>query len=183
VAILGPEVRFSLHTESRAEARRRASATQVALEQVYDVLRSEAPLGPARNILGAYLDQARNRAVGIALPPATPAELEMAVSAVGGRVEPLDSSAGIRVPLEQVEYLLRREQPHGEVNQIAVELLSLGSQISREKCRSPAERVKNLVFLANSLAAASANFSSDRVASVEAVRTMIRDELARGLSQ
>lgn len=64
VAILGPEVRFSLLTESRLEARRRAWAVLVALETVYEVLRSERPLEPARALLGAFVDDFRQNGAG-----------------------------------------------------------------------------------------------------------------------
>jgi hypothetical protein len=56
---LGPEVRCSLATEQRAVARRRAWALLVALEEVYDVLRSERPLESARALLKAFVDDCR----------------------------------------------------------------------------------------------------------------------------
>jgi hypothetical protein len=43
VPVLGAEVRCSLHTEQRSLARRRAWALLVAIEQVFEVLRSERP--------------------------------------------------------------------------------------------------------------------------------------------
>lgn len=60
--VLGREVRCSLHTEQHTVARRRAWALLVALEEVYAVLRSEHPLEPARSLLGAFLDDFRDKA-------------------------------------------------------------------------------------------------------------------------
>jgi len=48
------DVRCSLRTTRRDVAKRRAGQLLVALEHVYEVLRSEEPLGPAKILLGNF---------------------------------------------------------------------------------------------------------------------------------
>jgi hypothetical protein len=65
VNIIGrTDVRCSLRTTRRDVAKRRACQLLVALEHVYEVLRSEEPLEPAKILLGNFVQDFANNGAG-----------------------------------------------------------------------------------------------------------------------
>jgi hypothetical protein len=89
VEVLGQaEVRYSLRTNRRDVAQRRAGALLVALEIVYAVLRSDEPLAPAQALLNRFLQDVSENASG------TPESMSMAAV----RLQEAASSLGPPAP-------------------------------------------------------------------------------------
>jgi len=156
--ILGrAEVRCSLATSERAVAQKRALAMQVALEQVYEVLRSDRPLEPAKRLLGTFLEDFRVNGAGsdVSLHGAS-GGLRNAAAALGDPAQQIPAGGDqTLVPVDDIGAIFRGERPRGEANQTAAELLQLAIAIRREKSWSRPERAKALVRLCQKLVAVS----------------------------
>ncbi|SFG58326.1 DUF6538 domain-containing protein [Methylobacterium gossipiicola] len=146
VDVLGiAEIRRSLRTASAREARRRALDVLVRVEDVYEVLRSERPLRPARDVAMALLEQALSTNEG------TPGSFEVrdrtlrdargAMRRTGDRDvsvgRPADAAGLGEIRTDDVVtavealHLLRREGPRGEENRIAVSILEAVARMTQ----------------------------------------------------
>lgn len=180
-AVFGAEVRCSLHTSSRQEARRRATLLAVALDDVFELLRSERPLEPAQRLLGAVLDDFRQN------PAGTPqghllaaAGLQKAASALGVPAVTLPTVDGqTLVAIDNLDPIFDRERPRAEANQIAIDLLRLAARIRQERGWSRTDRAKALVALCQKLTAASEMAGLDSPSGLAAVRAILREEISR----
>jgi hypothetical protein len=105
------DLRCSLRTTRRDVAKRRAGQLLVALEHIYEVLRSEEPLEPAKILLGNFAQDFRNNGAG------TPAgfeiaslQLKLAIDTLGAPALPfLNNRDATWVSIDDVEPLLARE--------------------------------------------------------------------------
>lgn len=180
VAVLGQaEIRVSLRTHRRDEAKRKASVMHVALETVYAVLRQDNPLGPAKALLGSFLQDfsAHTIAIGDA-DYITHHNLQHVADTLGvpARLAP---SGETLVDVDHIDPLLAREQPRGEANSTAVELLQLAMRIRRERGWSRTSRLNALMMLCQKVAAASDSVPLDTPHGLQAIRTIIREEVDR----
>jgi hypothetical protein len=102
-------------------AKRRAGQLLVALEHVYEVLRSEEPLEPAKILLGNFVQDFReqwSRHTG-SLPNA-PLQLQRATDILRAPALPFrDKEDATWVRVDDVEPLLARERPRAEANAAA----------------------------------------------------------------
>lgn len=181
VPFLGVELRCSLHTEQRDLARRRAWALLVAIEQVFEVLRSERPLEPARALLGAFVDDFRQNSAGTREGHfRASVGLQKAAVTLGVPALPLPSGDSQNlVAVDDIGPIFRNERPRAEANQTAAELLQLAIAIRREKSWSRPERAKALVRLCQKLVAAGEDKPLDSPEGLSAVRAIIREEISR----
>ncbi len=182
VNIMGQaDVRCSLRTTRRDVAKRRVGQLLVALEQVYEVLRSEEPLEPAKVLLGSFAQDFVQRGAG------TPEGIEIAslqlkraIDTLGAPALPfLNDQDATWVSVDEIEPLLAREQPRTDANVAATELLRLAIRIRRERSWSRVERSKALVALCQKVAAAKEKAPFDTPAGLQALRAIIREEVSR----
>ena len=180
VTILGTEIRCSLHTEQRDLARRRAWALLVALEEVYEVLRSERPLEPARALLGAFVDDFRQNSAGTREGHFRASlGLQKATITLGVPALPLPPGDGqTLVSVDDLTPVLTNEEPRAAANAVATDLLRLAVAIRREKSWSRPQRAKALIALCQNLAAVSDATPLDSPGGLAAVRAMIREEVS-----
>jgi hypothetical protein len=173
------EVRCSLRTNRRDVARRRATQLLVALEHVYEVLRSQRPLEPARQLIADFArDALENGASTIEINP-TECRLQEAVDALCPVALPAPApSSQTLVSIDDVDVLLQ-EQPPGEPNQVAAELLRLAVRIRRSNGWAGSKRASALVSLCQRLVAVSETAPLDAPASLQAIRNIIREEISR----
>lgn len=180
VPVLGQaEIRVSLRTHRRDEAKRKASVMQVALETVYAVLRQDNPLEPAKALLGSFLQDfsARTSGQSVGYDSALDSLQHVADSlAIPARLAP---SGATLIDIDHIDPLLLREQPRGDANSTAVELLQLAIQIRREHGWSKTSRLKALMALCQKVAAAGDAISLDTPSCLQAIRTIIREEVDR----
>jgi integrase len=179
--ILGrTEVRCSLATSERAVAQKRALAMLVALEQVYEVLRSERPLEPTKRLLGTFVvDFGLNGGGSDVSLHAASDGLRSAVTTLAAPApEIMASGDQTLVPLDAIGAIFKNERPRGEANQAASDLLQLALAIRREKGWSRPERAKALVRLCQKLVAVSEDKPFGSPQGWAAVREIIREEIA-----
>src|SRR5579859_7929409 len=173
VEIIGQaEVRCSLRTNRRDMAKQRAGQVLVVLENVYAVLRSQKPLEPARQLIADFArDALENSASTIGINP-TARRLQEAVDALGAAASPAPApSSQTLVPVDDVDVLLR-EQPLGEANQVAAELLRLAALIRRSSGWAGSERASALVSLCQRLVAVSEQVPMEAPAGLQAIRVI-----------
>jgi integrase len=181
VAVLGQaEIRVSLRTHRRDEAKQKASVMQVALETVYAVLRAENPLEPATALLGSFLQDfsAHTAASSEATYDAALQNIQHVADtlSVPARFAPSDETL---VDIDHIDPLLSREQPRGEANSTAVDLLQLAMRIRRERGWSRTSRLQALISLCQKVAAAGDSISLDTPRGLQAIRAIIREEVER----
>lgn len=180
-AVLGPEIRLSLHTANRREARRRAQAVLVALEEVYELLRSEHPLEPARAVLGRFVDDFRVNSAGTLFGHHLASQgLRRAAVALGvPALPPTSDGDETLVHVDDLDRILRTEPARGPHNLAARDLLQLAISIRRTKSWSRPERAKALVALCQKLAIASEATPLDGPKGLAAIRAIIQEEVSR----
>jgi integrase len=176
--VLGREIRCSLYTEQRAVARRRGLAVLVALEEVYEVLRSERPLEPARSLLGRIVEDLRADCAkkNIEHHPASEwLEKSQAVLGDGPPVTRPDPGQPL-TSLKTLEYLAREEGARSEDNRRAAKLLLDALAYRRQPGRPAATEGRRLLARFMSFAAAA---RVEERQGLGAVRAVIRDEVSR----
>lgn len=167
VDVLGiAEIRRSLRTASAREARRKALDVLVRVEDVYEVLRSERPLRPARDVAMALLEQALATNEGTPASSETRDRLLREARGAMRRTGDRDVSVGrsgdpiglgeIRtddvVTANEALHLLRREGPRGEENRIAVSILEAVARMGQGRLPETAGGLKDLDEALGSLA-------------------------------
>ena len=154
---------------------------QVALDQVYELLRSERPLEPARRLLGAFVDDFHANGAGTTAGLLRASlGLKKAADALGVPALPPAYDEQTLVAIDALPPLLDSEGPRGEANRTAVDLLRLAITIRREKSWSQADRAKALVLLCQKLASASGEKSLGGAEELAVIRSML-DDLAMRL--
>ena len=149
----------------------------VALEEVFDVLRSERPLEPATALLKALVDDCR---VARAEPGQLATQPEKRTYVIGGpSAVPLGASnEGTLVDLDEVADLLKTERPQFEPNQAAADLLHFAVAIKLSRSWTVPQKAEALVRVCEQLAAL--RYPPNRSAKgQDDVRAIIRDELSR----
>jgi integrase len=182
VPLLGhAEIRFSLRTHRRDEAKRKASVMQVALETVYAVFRDDNPLEPAKALLGSFLqDFVRHGAGTPESIVVASLKLKRATDTLGAPALPfLNTQEATWVSVDDVEPLLARERPRAEANAAAADLLKLAIRMRREGSWSRAERSKALLALCQKVAVANERAPLDTPHGLRALRAIIREEVSR----
>jgi integrase len=182
VNIIGKtDVRCSLRTTRREVAKRRAGQLLVALEHVYEVLRSEEPLEPAKVLLGNFAQDFANNGAGTQEGfEVASLQLNRATKTLGAPALPfLENQDATWVNVDDVEPLLARETPRTDANAAAAELLRLAIRMRRERSWSRAERSKALIALCQKVAAANENMPIDTPRGLQAIRAIIREEVSR----
>jgi hypothetical protein len=174
------EIRCSLRTTRRDLAKRRAGQLQVALENVFAVLRSERPLGPTKMLMAELArDALENGTSSMEINPLA-WRLQKAVDALGSASWP-PPAEGPQTPVAigDIDALLQRERPRAEANRIATELLGLALRIRRGNNWVRSEPAKMLVSLCERLASLSEQEPLDTPNDLAAIRAIIREEVCR----
>jgi integrase len=173
------EIRCSLRTTRREVAKRRAGQLQVALEELYGVLRSEKPLEPTKNLLGTFLDELREHVCWIPDGSTTLRRFEEAVAALGTPECTPRHGQQTLVPSREADRVLTGERPRAEANEIAAILMRHAFIISQEKSWPLVDRSFKFASLCKELAAATTSVQLDGRSALEAVRNVIREEFSR----
>ncbi|QDM32861.1 site-specific integrase [Tardiphaga sp. vice352] len=168
------DVRGSLRTARREVAKRRVGPLLVALEQVYELLRSEAPLEPAKRLMADFAQDFALRGAGSTDGLQIAAmQLRKAINALGSPALPRNpESAQTLIHIDELAPLLAREQPRGDANVWAADLLRLAIRARCPNGWTRPGRGAALIELCEKIA------DSSEVAPPD-IREIIREELAR----
>jgi hypothetical protein len=173
------EIRCSLRTRRRDVAKQRAAQLQVALEELYALLRSEKPLEPTKNLLGSFLDDVREHVSWIPDGSTALRRFEEAVATLGAPGGTPSEGQQALVSLREAELVLREECPRAAANEIAATVMQYAFLISQEKSWSFVDRSREFASLCKELAAATTPVQLDGQSALEAVRAVIREEFSR----
>lgn len=152
----------------------------VALEEVYEILRSKRPLEPTRRLLGRLAEHLEQNSQEIALRAS--GGFQTAMQALGAASYPVPSPSRPNqtlVLVDDLDPLLQSERPRGDANQVALDLLRTAIAIRRAPTWSRPARAKALVELCQRLATAGQEAPPDSPQWLAAMRTVIQEELAR----
>jgi hypothetical protein len=153
---------------------------QVALEQVYEVLRSENPLEPAQRLLGAFVEDigGSGRASAFAAQRAIRSLRDASVRLGPAPASPASVPQTL-ISVDEIESLLDRHGPTAPANAAAMELLRIAIRIRRDPAKRTADRALALISLCQKVAVASAGTAMEAPSALAEIRDIVREEVSR----